>query len=226
MLRTIILWVAIAVFAPQVKSAIIWNGPVIAYTQPGTNATLAANQDRLTPNVWLTRGGYKGLFNAALETSYTNNFSPEDTEWAYGELTNYASLSYTNWETWNAGNPPAMVGQDAVAHLISEDIYLSVNFTYWAVRGGTFAYIRSTPNIAPPALHGIQHGGESFLLTFTNTPDCTFTIWGATNLSLAATNWALLGQATDAPPGSGSYQFVDPGATTNQVQRFYRVSWP
>jgi len=44
--------------------AIIWNGPTITFTQPGTDATQTTNQDRLTPNVWLTRANVQGLFNA------------------------------------------------------------------------------------------------------------------------------------------------------------------
>ena len=83
------------------------------------------------------------------------------------------------------------------------------------------------PPPAPPALRGSALAGNgSFHLSFTNTPGYTFTILGTTNLSLAMTNWTVLGQVTDVPPGSGSYQFVDSGAATNQTHRYYRVSWP
>jgi hypothetical protein len=225
-----VIWAAVVIFIPRVESATIWDGPTFTYTQPGTDATQPTNQDRLTSHVWLTRNDTHGLFNAALESSYTANFSPEDTEWAYGELTNYASLTYTNWQAWNGSDPPSMVGQDAVVHLISEDIYLSVQFISWSEHGGPFAYVRSTPNVVappPPTLtNSVVSGDGSFQLTFTNLPGYTFTVLGATNLSLAVTNWMMLGQVTDAPPGSGSYQFTDAGAKTNQPQRFYRVSWP
>ena len=223
---------AIFLLAARLGAAIIWNGPLISYTQPGTDATQPANQDRLTADVWLTRNNIMGLFNAAEETSYTHFFSPTNTAWAYGELANYASLTYTNWEAWNGANPPSMVGRDAVVHLISDDIYLSINFTTWTTRGGIFAYVRSTPNTAPPppvppvARGKIQSGTGSFQITFTNLPNYTFSVRSATNLLFPSTNWTVLGHATDSPAGSGSYNFIDAGATTNQMLRFYRVTWP
>lgn len=218
---------------PIATGAIIWNGPTIAYTEPGTDPTQPTNQDRLTPNVWLTRGGTQGLFNAKQETSYTHNFSPKDTAWAFGELSSYASLSYTDWEDLfggsSGGGPPSLIGKDVVVHLISEDIYLSVTLTNWSAHGGSFSYVRSTPAVAPepPALSSPAMSGDgTFQLTFTNTPGYNFTVLGTTNLSLALNNWDVLGQATYAPAGPGSYQFTDPGAGTNQPQRFYLLRWP
>ena len=83
------------------------------------------------------------------------------------------------------------------------------------------------PPPAPPALKSrVLAGNGSFQLAFTNAPGYTFTILGTTNLFQNMTNWTVLGQVTDAPPGSGSYQFTDTGSKTNQPRRFYRVSWP
>jgi len=127
----------------------LWDGPLIAYSQPTPEPTLAANQDRLTDNVWLTRGTSQGLFNAASEGSYSHFASPAGTEWAYGQLADYASLTYNNWETWAASRPPDTVGQPAVLHLISDDIYLSIQFTSWGGFGGGFSYMRSTPAPVP-----------------------------------------------------------------------------
>jgi len=42
-----------------------------------------------------------------------------------------------------------MIGQDAVLHLISDDIYLSIKFTGWGGAGGSFSYDRSTPTPVP-----------------------------------------------------------------------------
>jgi hypothetical protein len=147
-LMVAVLWMGIPTLS-RAQGTLVWDGPTITYTQPDTDPTLPADQDRLTAAVWLTRGSSMGLFNAATETSYTHVLSPADTEWAYGELVDYSTLTYNNWETWNGAYPPGMVGQDAVLHLISDDIYLSIRFTSWGVRTGGFSYIRSTPSLVP-----------------------------------------------------------------------------
>jgi len=139
---------------PAGRAATVWNGPPITFTKAsGADPNLPANQDRITPNVWITRGYSGGIYNAARETGFTHYLSPTNTEWANGTLANYASLNYTNWNSWVRGHPnpspPSTVGVDAVVHLIAEDIYLSVRFTSWAAfgGGGGFSYVRST---APP----------------------------------------------------------------------------
>lgn len=139
--------------APITHAATVWTGPTTAYGQPGTDPTQPANQDRLTPNVWLTRGSIQGLFNAVNESSYDKitKTRPSDTEWAYGELANHASLTYNTWAAMSGNNPPSMVGRQAVVHLISEDIYLSIRFTFWGGSLGGFAYTRSTPGVVSPA---------------------------------------------------------------------------
>src|SRR5438045_6923251 len=77
----------------------IWNGPSIGFTNlDGSDPQQAGNQDRITSNVWLTRSSIEGLYNAKSETTYTHSLSPVNTAWAYGELANYSSLVYQNWE--------------------------------------------------------------------------------------------------------------------------------
>jgi hypothetical protein len=145
---------AVAVVVSSTQAATIWTGPTITYSQPGSDPTQPANQDRLTPNVWLTRGLSQGLFNARTETVFTHFLSPADTEWADGTTANYSSLSYTDWNTWakvmHAG-PPSTVGVNAVLHLKSEDIYLDIKFTFWGGSAGRFAYQRSTPATGLPS---------------------------------------------------------------------------
>lgn len=137
-------------------AATIWNGPIITYSQPGTDPTQAANQDRLTPNVWLTRANHDRLFNAVTETFCSRGISPTDTEWASGTLANHASLTYHDFSTWVDGLGsghvnPKILNVDAVLHLKSEDIYLSIKFTGWGAFGsGHFTYQRSTAAPAPP----------------------------------------------------------------------------
>lgn len=132
--------------------ATIWSGPLVTFSNaPAADWTQPANQDRLTGDVWITRSSLQGIFNAALESSYAHFASPAGTEWAYGVLANYSSLSYTDWESWfgGRGNVFSMVGQDAVLHLVNDDIYIGVQFTYWGGNGGGFAYTPTTPTAVP-----------------------------------------------------------------------------
>lgn len=145
------IFACIALLAPMTRAATVWTGSPLTFTQAaGSDPTQAASQDRITPNVWITRGGIQGIFNAKSETFFSHTFSPADTEWANGTTANYSTLSYTDWNSWaktvNPG-PPSTVGLDAVVHLISEDIYIDIQFTSWGGSSGGFAYQRSTPGV-------------------------------------------------------------------------------
>src|SRR5689334_18937582 len=141
----------VALSAVPASAATVWNGPVISFTKAnGSNPTLAANQDRLTSNVWISRGSSQGIYNAQNEGGFGHFVSPAGTQWADGALANFASLSYTDWNSWAKGvhaGPPSTVGVNAVVHLVADDIYLSVKFTSWTSggAGGGFSYLRSTP---------------------------------------------------------------------------------
>ena len=127
---------------------ILWTGPMISFTDPvGGDPTLPANQDRITSDVWITRGTAQGIYNAETEGGFSHFFSPQGTEWADGTVANYSSLTYTDWNTWSKGDhagPPSTVGVSAVMHIIPDDIYLNVQFTSWGSVGGGFSYLRST----------------------------------------------------------------------------------
>ena len=157
-----------AVFEPLTgQSATVWTGPLITYTQPDSDPTQAANQDQLTPNVALTRAINSGMFNAVTETSYTHSFSPADTEWAVGNLADYATLTYTSWEAAGGGRPVMnLPGQQLVVHLITDDIYLSLLFTDLGGHfAGGFSYDRSTPgspNLPPTVTITSPTNGASF----------------------------------------------------------------
>ena len=158
-------------FQPATQAATVWNGPTLSFSNgPAANWMLPQYQDRMTPNVWITRGSTEGIFNAAKENFFTKFFSPSDTAWSYGALSNYASLTYTDWEDWFGGpvggGPPVTVGKPAVVHLISDDIYLSVTFTFWGARNASFAYLRSTPSVPEPASDMTILGGLGLLAAY------------------------------------------------------------
>jgi hypothetical protein len=143
----------IALICLPAAGAQIWTGPRVSFSRlPGGSPLDEVNQDRITPNVWLTRAETRGIFNAAQEGFYTNFASPADTEWAVGTTADLGSLVFDTWEgTVGIGTaingPPSSVGIDMVVHLISEDIYLDLTFTSWGVgfsAGGAFSYERST----------------------------------------------------------------------------------
>lgn len=188
--------------AAQARASTVWTGPLLTYNQPAPDPTQATNQDRVTPVVWLTRAASGGLFNAFSETNATA-LSPADTEWAFGLLTNYAAISYTNWNAWlNGQSPTNAVGKPAVVHLVSEDIYLSLELTFWASHGaGGFTYQRSTAptnsttvSITSPA---VANGQFSF--TYSANPGSAYVVRSSSNLvnwlplqtNIAATNAVL-----------------------------------
>src|SRR5258708_7090536 len=65
----------------SVEATEVWNGPSVAFTKADfADWTQAKNQDRITPNVWLTRRNSQGLFNIRTESAFNSGFSPADTE--------------------------------------------------------------------------------------------------------------------------------------------------
>lgn len=180
------------------KAATVWNGPLITFTQGSAYPNPPGDRDQLTPAVSITRGAAQtytqGIFNGVSEPGFNKFVSPADTEWAVGALADYASLSYTDWTTVGGGHPlQNLPGQQLVVHLISEDIYLSLQFTALP-SGGPFSYIRSTPtpaNVAPS-------------VTITNPLNgATFT---------APANVAIGADASDTDGGVTNVAFFD-GAT-------------
>jgi hypothetical protein len=143
---------------------IVWNGPSITFAKPPgfADPTLRANQDRLTNNVWLTRGDVRQLFNIRIESGADTPESPLDTEWAFGPTqpgnpgpitaSNHANLVFDAFVpalAHGVGDNILSFGP-GVLHLISDDIYLDIKFTSWKIGGGgDFSYIRSTPLQSP-----------------------------------------------------------------------------
>jgi len=171
-------FVAIACLYASVtlNAATIWNGPLTNFTQAAPYPN-PGDRDQLTANVSLTRatpsgGGTGGMFNGVTETNFTKFVSPADTQWAVGSLANYATLSYTDWTTAGGGNPVInLPGKQLVVHLISDDIYLSLQFTSLPAGPG-FSYIRSTPPAAdaPPTVAITSPTNGASFTSPTNVP--------------------------------------------------------
>jgi hypothetical protein len=165
-----LLSLSVALNLPRDAHAVptVWSGPTITFTKMGfdpTDTTDPLNQDRLTNNVWLTRGGSEGIFNVApgREAAYIRYTSPADTQWATSVMSantgktiaaaNWAQLSFTDWAP-SYGGPGSALGanittHNAVVHLLTDDIYLDLSFSFFT-SGGDFTYTRSTPAVAVP----------------------------------------------------------------------------
>ncbi len=153
----------------------VWNGPTITFTKTGTdpsNTSDPANQDRLTDNVWLTRGPDEGMFNVAPTTAdlvfgdprYVRYTSPYDTLWATSVMSantgktiaasNFGQLSFTTWAASYGGPGSALSSNitthNAVVHLLTDDIYLDLIFTNFN-SGGDFTYQRSIAPVPEPS---------------------------------------------------------------------------
>ncbi|HKK77729.1 MAG TPA: hypothetical protein VJ953_21800 [Saprospiraceae bacterium] len=131
---------------PRVITGDVWEGSTITFTKsPGADPNDAANQDRITDNVWLTRGNNGGqVFNIRAEGNYNKQDSPVGTEWAQGSLDEISSLNFRPFRS-AVGSPKDVVGKDLVLYLVDDDIYLSVKFTQWSQnKNGGFTYERST----------------------------------------------------------------------------------
>jgi hypothetical protein len=127
----------------------IWTGPTAIITKANfADINVEGNQDRITNNVWITRGNSGGgVFNIFTESNYTKYISPADTEWAFGVTANIGTLTFDDFQHTHNDNAPSIVNQNMVLHLISDDIYIDIKFTSWTEgpeNGGGFSYERSS----------------------------------------------------------------------------------
>ncbi|QBZ98730.1 nidogen-like domain-containing protein [Flavobacterium sangjuense] len=120
----------------------IWNAGSLTFVK-----TVAGQTDNITANTHLTRGNSFPLYNAITEASAPAgncNWTPGNTEWAYGNIADWNTLSYQYLWPMIGCYPPGMVNQPMVVHLISENIYFQLTFTFWQAGGGNYTYTRTT----------------------------------------------------------------------------------
>ena len=124
----------------------MWRGSKITFTKTGgSDPSVEANQDRITSNVWITRGNTGGqIFNIKKESVSNKTNSPIGTKWAVGTLDQIDSLTFKKFRE-AVGKPQDVVGKNLVMYLEEDDIYLSVKFTSWSQgKNGGFAYERTS----------------------------------------------------------------------------------
>lgn len=80
----------------------------------------------------------------------------------------------------------------------------------------------AAPSVTPPVISGAVLSNGLFQISFSNSAAATFSVVAATNLALPASNWTVLGAATQL--SAGNFRFNDAPAT-NRL-KFYRVRSP
>lgn len=156
--------VAFFVSSRPVCGQSVWSGFSHSFAKfDFADQTLPANQDRITNNVWITRGTQQGIYNIHDEASYSSSppGSPIGTRWATAlnnpgktiAATNWSNLVFSDWVTAYGGQgattlPINLLNENAVVLLENGNIYLDLRFTAWTSHpGGGFAYERAP---APP----------------------------------------------------------------------------
>ena len=145
---------ALCLLASAITAQIEWTGPMITVTKTDfADWTLEENQDRITPNVWLTRANSRGLFNIASETEFDDidYTSPAGTLWANGSIADgVGTLIFQSWDSTNDQGAPVL-NQNQVLFLVDDNIYIDFVITAWTQGngdgvppGGGFTYMRST----------------------------------------------------------------------------------
>ncbi len=132
----------------DISALTLWEGTSTTFTKEnGGDPTLASSQDRISENVWLTRGNEGILFNAVSESVANNTSSPAGTEWAQGTFADLGMMEFTNFRAaCPSDKPKNVVGIPMVLHLIQDDVYIQLTITSWAQgKLGGFTYQRSTP---------------------------------------------------------------------------------
>jgi hypothetical protein len=159
----------IAGSASMAQAATVWSaGPNdVTFSKLASDAP-ATHQDAITSNVALTRGATQGLYNIVSESVFAHGVSPADTTWAFSGLNSNPTFSYGQgaaefglltfaaWET-SLGGGGALDGniqaRPGVVHLVTDDIYIDINFTTWGTAHTTadVAYTRAAAPVPEPA---------------------------------------------------------------------------
>ena len=152
--------VTLIVHVAPVAAQEIWTGDPIVFTRAeGVDGTDPANMDQITEAVWITRmTGGGSIWNAVTDPldvfTPCDGPYPSDTEWAIGDIADYAALTYCPFlaDCYCACYPFYFLNDNppGVLHLISEDIYIPIQFQYWTSGGtGGFQYTRGTQGGVP-----------------------------------------------------------------------------
>jgi hypothetical protein len=185
-----------------VRDAEIYDPGIETWTATGTmNVTHDYHTATLLTNGLVLVAGTGSYFATNISAEL---YEPVSQTWTVAATVNTPRTSHTATLLPN-GQVLAAGGRGYYGVLASAELYNSIS-------------------IAPIILiNPAKLPGGSFQFSFLHTSGSTNTVFAATNLALAFSNWTVLGTATEVSPGH--FQFADPQATNNS-KRFYRVRAP
>jgi hypothetical protein len=127
----------------------LWQGPKIIFEKKDfADWTKAENQDRITDDLWITRGNSLPIYNISEQIIGP---SPQGTLWAWGKISDgIENLDFGDWLKVIEEEPPQMVDSNMVLFLVTDSIYIDIRFTSWTEgnSGGGFSYERSTGTVS------------------------------------------------------------------------------
>ncbi|MGC6432341.1 MAG: T9SS type A sorting domain-containing protein [Jejuia sp.] len=108
-----------------------------------TDPSLRENQDRISDNVWLTRGNSYGIYNAFDQTSARNQ-PTSGIELALGSFEDLSQLNFETISQWGKkfSSKGSWLNKNLVLKLTEKNEYYSFVMTSWENEGG-FSYTRS-----------------------------------------------------------------------------------
>ncbi|GAA4736995.1 hypothetical protein GCM10023229_14490 [Flavisolibacter ginsenosidimutans] len=193
------------------------------FTQSG-----AGQYDAISPQTHLGRTTVlNNLICQNVSGQQPCNFNVCNTQWAYGSIANWNTLSYNTLYTTNGCDPTAMIGRPMVLHLLAENVYLQVTFNSWTAGSPGFSYNRTTGSLLPVLLSkfsGRRSGNAGALAWTTETEiNCNyFTVQRSSN----GTDYQTIGTVmTKAAGGNSStpldYDYLDPHPLSGN--NYYRL---
>lgn len=201
----------------------IWNTGNVNFSQ-----TAAGQYDAITPQTHLGRTTVLNNFVCQnVSGGQSCSFNVCNTQWAYGSIANWNTLTYNNLYTVNGCTPPDMIGRPMVLHLLSENIYLQVTFNSWTAGSPSFSYTRTTGSTLPVLLSAFtgSRKGTANALSWTTSTEINsshFNVQRSTN----GTDYTTIGRVgTSAVDGNSSTQLAYTYSDTHPAtgNNYYRL---
>ncbi len=198
---------------------VVLDGFALLIGQAGDGTVLVRNSGG---NVY-SRTGSTGGIGSGWDSRHSV-FAGDGATWFLGPDSGPDGRYIYRWDDIGAPQYSSGAGTNLSVRFDGSIMAVAENGSMWRRLGSTSGlgteWQQVFPVVVPPALQApALLGNGSVQLAFTNDATRLFTIHGSTNL----TDWILLGEPIESPPGH--YQFTDPEAGTYD-RRFYLTTSP